>query len=294
MLRSGFASERETQLYLIAGLNHDHDDDDSGSFTLWGKGRLLANDFGYTGIAAADDHNLLLSRAAQNGVMRVDEFATSKRLDSLRGTRDGWTRQIVFVKDLDPLGDHFFVVCDSLREPSPMKWQLWLNAVRVTTPKPRAALVEGQDDVDLDIVFIAPNEIALRTEDKSRTCPGLLPDGTVRTNLVTKQTGLIADVGRGDRITTVLFPRLRTDDPPEITPLADGQAVRIRTKSCTSYVFLSPKPFTFRENDISFEGRSGLIQLRGDTVELALGDAVRIAARNREIRHVGATTRTGK
>lgn len=48
MLRNGFPTDRETQLCLIAGRLHDHYDDDSGSFTLWGKGRLLANDFGYS------------------------------------------------------------------------------------------------------------------------------------------------------------------------------------------------------------------------------------------------------
>ncbi len=294
MFRSGTASARETQLYLIAGRLHDHYDDDSGSFTLWGKGRLLANDFGYTGHAPADDHNLIVSPAAKQGVMRVEEFTTTERFDSVRGTRDGWTRQIAFVKDRDPLGDHFFVVSDTLLEPAPMKWQLWLTANQVTTTKRRSVFVEGQEDVDLDIVFIAPTDIALRTEEKSRTSLGQLPDGTTRTNLVTTQTGLIADVSRGDRITAVLLPRIRTDYPAEIAPLADGKAVRVRTRSCTSYVFLAPKPFTFRENDISFEGTSGLIQLRGDAVEFAPGDAIRMTARNREFRSDVPTQPTKK
>ncbi len=291
MLRSGFPSERETQLYLIAGRNHDHYDDDSGSFTLWGKGRLLANDFGYTGIATAEDHNLVVSPSAQRGVMRVAEFATTERFDSVRGTRDGWTRQIAFVKDSDPLGHNYFVVSDTLREPAPMKCQLWLTAERVTT-KPRAALVEGQEDVDLDIVFTAPAELALRTEEKSRTCLGMLPNGTVSSNLVTTQTGLLAQVSQGDRITAVLFPRMKTEVPPEITPLADGKAIRIRSQAGTDYVFLSPTPFTFREDDLSFEGTSGLIQLHGDTLVLALGSSGRIAARNHELHEDRAEQQT--
>lgn len=291
MLRSGFSSERETQLYLIAGRNHDHYDDDSGSFTLWGKGRMLANDFGYTGIAAAEDHNLVVSPAAQRGVMRVAEFATTERFDSVRGTRDGWTRQIAFVKDPDPLGNNYFVVSDTLREPTPMKWQLWLTAERVTT-KPRAALVEGQEDVDLDIVFAAPKEVALRTEEKSRTCPAMRPDGSVNVSHVTTQTGLLAELSRGDQITTVLFPRLKTEKPPEVTPLADGKVIRLRTPAGTDYVFLSPKPFTFREDDLSFEGTTGLIQLHGDTLVLALGSSGRIAARKHELNEDLANLRT--
>src|SRR5206468_23071 len=49
ILRSHFPSARETQLHLVAGPNHAHYDRDSGSFTLWGKGRVVANDFGYYG-----------------------------------------------------------------------------------------------------------------------------------------------------------------------------------------------------------------------------------------------------
>ena len=66
-------------------------------------------------------------------------LAMTERFDSMRGVHDGWTRQIAFVKDPAPLGNNCFVVSDTLREPAPMKWQLWLTAERVTS-KPRAAL----------------------------------------------------------------------------------------------------------------------------------------------------------
>lgn len=290
MLRNGPASARETQLYLIAGRLHDHYDDDSGSFTLWGKGRLLANDFGYTGIGSTEDHNMLVS-PVQRGVMRVAEFATTERFDTVRGVRDGWTRQIAFVKHPDPTGNNYFVVCDSVKEPAPMKWQVWLTADRVTT-RPNAAIVEGQNDVDLDITFAAPAGIELRTEEKSRTCPGMRPDGSTDGNHITTQTGLLAQLTSGDRITAVLFPRLKTELPPEISPLADGKAIRIRTQTGTDYLFLSPTPFTFRDDDLSFEGTSGLIQLHSKTLVLALGSAGQIAARNHELREDRATLRS--
>ena len=76
MLRNHFPSDRETQLYLIAGANHEHYDQDSGSFTLWGKGRLIANDFGYEGYMPAEDHNMVVASGASGGdIMNVEEFS---------------------------------------------------------------------------------------------------------------------------------------------------------------------------------------------------------------------------
>ena len=74
MLRAHMG-DRETQLHLIAGNNHAHYDYDSGSLTLWGKGRLLADDFGYYGLAPAADHSMIDSKAT-GGRMHVTEFSS--------------------------------------------------------------------------------------------------------------------------------------------------------------------------------------------------------------------------
>ena len=111
VLRSGFPSDRETQLLLIAGRNHDHYDHDSGSFTLWGRGRLLANDFGYNGQSAGADHNLLIAPdAPESALMHVQSFATTEHFDCVFGVKRpeggkadrGWERRIAFVKSASP------------------------------------------------------------------------------------------------------------------------------------------------------------------------------------------------
>lgn len=283
ILRSGFPSDRETQLSLIAGRLHDHYDDDSGSITLWGKGSLLASDFGYEGTGSIEDHSLVISPTSRKGVMRVEEFATTEQFDTVRGTRDGWTRQIAFVKDSDPLAAQYFVIRDSLGEAGPMKWQLWLTAEEVTL-KPQAAAVRGQDDVDLDVVFTTPQKVALRTEEKSRRCGAMRPNGSFDGNHLVTQTGLIAEVPSGNRITAVLYPRLKTEAPPKISVLSDGNVIRIETSAGTDYVFLGSTPFTFHEKDISFEGTTGVIQLREKSLVLALGASGKIAARKHELR----------
>lgn len=291
VLRSGFPSRHETQLSLIAGRNHDHYDDDSGSITLWGKGSLLASDFGYSGNPSSEDHSMLISPAARSGNMRVEEFATTERFDMVRGVRDAWTRQIAFIKDPDPLGHNYFVISDTLSKSSPMKWQLWLTAAHVTT-RPQAAVIRGRDDIDLDVLFVSPQQVTLRTEEKSRNCLAMRADRSTDGGNVTAQTGLVAEVSSGERLTAMVYPRLKTEDTPEVTSLAEGKVIRVHSKVGTDYVFLNTMPFTFKDNDLSFEGTSGSIQLRRDTLVLALGASGRVAAHQHVLGEDRATCKT--
>ena len=85
VLRSHFPSDRETQLYLIAGNNHQHYDQDSGSITIWGKGRLIADDFGYEGYMPADDHSMVVSdQAPGEAIMHIKAHTLGPRSIMLR------------------------------------------------------------------------------------------------------------------------------------------------------------------------------------------------------------------
>jgi hypothetical protein len=122
MLRSGFPSERETQMLLLAGSFggwRSHWDDDSGSITFWGKGRIIADDFGYYGAAPIEDHSVLDAPEIQlNKIFNVTTFAPSAYLDYVSGVRGPWQRQIAFVKDPDPMAPQFFVVADTYADNS--------------------------------------------------------------------------------------------------------------------------------------------------------------------------------
>ena len=133
MLRNNFPDPRETQLLLLAGSFggwRSHWDDDSGSITLWGKGRIVANDYGYYGMAPGADHNQVES-PARGGVMYVKNHAETNAVDYVDGVSGGWRRQIAMIKDADPLGPNYFVLCDSFTKPSPATWRLWLTAAEV-------------------------------------------------------------------------------------------------------------------------------------------------------------------
>jgi hypothetical protein len=312
ILRSGFPTARETQLHVIAGDFRSHYDIDSGSITLWGKGRPLADDFGYYGCAPVVDHSRIDSPQA-TGNMMPKAFSTTLAFDYFRGQAGGWTRQIAFVKDADPLAPNYFVIRDSLAATAPATWRLWSPAAKVRlgregampapeedlladndapealpdiaaqtfTPKDTrdfCALVNGKDDVDLDVIFLgAP--WTLKTEEKMRvSASGLYPDNNWRA-MPSTQIGLIATQENTTGLTAVLYPRLRTEKPPVITTLADGKGVKVQHAAGTDYIFLSPEPFTFTEGTITFTGTTGLVKIRaGKETVVALGAEGTIAA----------------
>ncbi len=282
MLRSHFPSKRETQLHLIAGSHRDHYDYDSGSITFWGKGRIIADDWGYNSRHAAEAHSMIDAPGVTGGTMHVREFTPGEYLDYVRGEKNAWQRQIAFVKDADALGPNYVVLCDSFAQPTDATWRLWLTAEQVK-PNQRGAQIIGQEDVDTDVFLVQPEQVRLTTEEKTCTPFGMNREGKFQRLAVT-QTGLIAALSKSEGISTVLYPRLRTEQPPAFTAIADGRGVKIESPSGVDYVFLSREPFTFEQGDVRFEGTVGLVQIRDGKPRLSLGAAGSIAAGGHTLR----------
>ncbi len=245
LLRNTIGSDRESTLYLIAGRNHSHYYNDSGSITIWGKGRELCDEDSYQFPRSKDSrsvHSMPDKPAtfSEERVMALQEFSTTTEFDYVRGQRRGWQRQIAFVKNADPLGPNYFVLADTLDAQSvPTTWRLFLAAAQVT-PNPGGVTVSGRDDVDLDIFFVRPGQVQPQAQSNS-VCVALATSGT---------------------LTTVLYPRLKTEKPPRVTPLAEGRGVKVVTPAGTDYVFLNPEPVAFNEDGVAFEGTVGLVKLR--------------------------------
>ena len=285
VLRNQHPSDRESYLHMIQGDNHAHYDKDSGSVVIWGKGRVIADDFGYEGYMPGDDHNMVTSTIAQDtGIMHVSEFAPAPNLDYVRGEKQAWTRQIALVKGDAATAPEYYVLRDSMQIPAPATWRMWFVANAVT-PGANGALVVGKDDVDTDVYFAAPNAPKLTTEEKTRQTYGLDSEGKYGIAKPTR-TGLIADAdGQGDApaFATVIFPRLKTEKAPTFTSLAEGKVIQVQSGDTTDYVFLSNEPFTFKQGTISFEGTAGLLRLRGDKATLTLGAGGKLSARGQSI-----------
>ncbi len=254
LLRNTIASERETVLHMIAGRNHSHYFNDSGSITIWGKGRELCTDDDYQNRRNKESraaHSMPGKPATLNeeGVMALHEFSTSPTFDYVRGTRRGWQRQIAFAKDADPLGPNYFVVADTLDEKSvPTIWRLFLGGKIV--PTAGGVTLQGSEDVDMDVIFVRP----------AGAKPTIHGD---HIQLSVKEAGTV---------TVLLYPRMKTERPPRVTPLADGQGVAVQTPKGTDHIFLDPAPVSFKSGPIAFEGKAGLVrQWGGKQTEFKVG-----------------------
>ncbi len=283
MLRSGFPTNRETQLHLIAGANHSHYDRDSGSFTLWGKGRVVSDDFGYSGHAPGAEHSMVVSpRAPDGAIMRVEQFINSDGVDYVRGIKSGaWERQVVFVKDADPLGPNFFVIHDASRNDPGARMTQWFTAASVRI-KGRAAWVAGNDDVDTDVLFLPESGDPPTLAEKSVASWGMAEGKYGR--VTTTQTAIVLPLDATLGLTTVLYPRLKRERRPALTELAGGRGVRIESEAGTDYVFLATEPFEYGEGPVSFKGSVGTVRIRGSTAKLWLGAPGSVAALGEKLR----------
>jgi len=255
LLRNTIASDRETVLHLIAGRNHSHYFNDSGSITLWGKGQELCTEDDYQNRRnpeSREAHSMpdKPSTINEDGVMAIHEFSTSATFDYVRGVRRGWQRQIAFAKDADPMGPNYFVLADTFDEKStPTVWRLFLGG-KVTATAGGVTL-QGPEDVDMDVIFIRP--------------AGAKP--TIHGDHI--QLAVTAP----GAVTAVLYPRLKSERRPKVTPVADGRGVIIQTPKGADTIFLDANPIEFHSGRTEFKGKAGLIRTwRGKTTKLTVGE----------------------
>ncbi len=255
-LRNVIGSKRETTMYLIAGRNHSHYFNDSGSITIWGKGSELCDEDDYQrrrNQQSREAHSMPDKPATYNEerVMDLREFSTSAHLDYVRGIRRGWQRQIAFVKDKDPLAPNYFVVADTLDKKSvPTICRLFLRANKVT-PIPMGVTVTGKEDVDMDIFFLQPGVAKPRIH----------------------KDHISVNVEKSGTLTAVLYPRLRTEKRPTVTPLAGGKGVKVVTSVGTDVIYLSPEPIKAMAAGKAFEGKVCLVKKRkGRPIRVLPGD----------------------
>lgn len=276
ILRSHFGTARETQLHIIAGSNHAHYDIDSGSITFWGKGRVLLNDWGYTGHGPASEHSMIDAKSVASW-MQIEEFATSPELDRFKGASGAWRREIILVKDEDPLGPNYVLLTDTLGGKADGTWRLWLTGERIERRVWGATLI-GQDDVDLDIVFLggAPPVLDLQTKT-------LRSAASVRGPIESTQTALVASMPAGSLRRVLLYPRLKGESPPIIIDRDRGKVIEVTTTSGQDTLFASVETFNYRAVDLAFRGTYGLARTRLGKFTLSLGSPGRIEAGERTL-----------
>ncbi len=233
VLRNTMQSDRETYLHIIGGGNHSHYDCDSGSIILYGKGRVLCDDWGYFGLDGGQNHSML-----GGGGMSLDSFGTCAAFDQVSGTGSGWIRQIGFAKDADPLGPTFFFLRD-INSGGPQNWRLWLTGSAVNTGEHGATLI-GEEDVDMDILIRDASRLKLSTSKQTRRHNNGFRQGREQPIDIT-QTCLQGTLPGQDTLCAILYPRLKNESTPTVSWHADGRIAQVTSEAGTDYVFLSPK-----------------------------------------------------
>ncbi len=283
ILRTGFPGPRETALHFIVGKHRQHYDFDSGSITFWGKGRILCDDFGYYGRAPAEDHSMVTAATAASDVMICDGFAPAPHADYVSGVKEAWRRQILFVKDTDPLGANYAVLCDTLKQPDPSAiWRLWTSSAKLDLHE-RSVGVTGLEDVDMDVFFALPQKPAVKQETISRRAGAALRSDGAQVTFPYTQNGIIVPMSGAPVVTALLLPRLKTEAPMNVTTLADGRVLRVQTPKGDDWIFLSATPFSFKQDDLEFAGTVGVAQIRGGKAQLTLGAPGTLKARGQTI-----------
>lgn len=271
ILRNHYNQKYENMLYMVAGKGHTHYDQDSGSITIWGKGEIIADDFGYGGHAPGEDHNMIESIAAPAGkLMDVTSFEPGPYLDYVSGKKEAWERRILFVKNDQPEAPQYFVINDALPVKIPAHWRLWLTADDVKLDGLEAT-VTGLNMVDTDIVFAnLPTNTVLTTENKTRQPFGLNSQGDYPGVNPSSQTGIIINSPDFKQLLALVYPRLKSDPKAEVTSIADGGGFKVSTLFGTDYIFLSKKKIIYTEGPLYFKGTVGLARISGDDVTLEL------------------------
>jgi hypothetical protein len=273
VLRAHFPSERETYLHYIQGRMHQHYDYDEGSFILWGKGQPLCEDFGYYGRAPAADHSRVddgfIEQLGNEGQIR--EFAAGA-VDYLRGERAGWHRQILFVKDEDPLGPNYFVVRDSVLSGREADWRVWIAADEPLDVDTNPVRATGRFAADL-VVFFAEGPDGKRASEQITRRSGASGFSSQEST----QRSLHVKMPPDQPVTAVLYPVMKDQPTPQFTLLAGGRAVRIASSYGTDYVWLGLEGFPFSAEGLDVQGKAGAVQVRPAGTRISLPRRGRVA-----------------
>lgn len=266
VFRAHFPGDRETYLHYIQGRMHQHYDYDEGSFILWGKGQPLCEDFGYYGRAPAADHSRVDDGFAEalGNEGQIREFAIGAA-DYLRGERAGWQRQILFVKDDDPLGPNYFVIRDSVLSGREADWRVWIATDEAPDVNANPVRARGRFAADL-VVFLAEGPDTKLTSQQITRRTGASGFATQETTQRSLQWKMPPD----QPVTAVLYPVMKDQPTPQFVVLPGGRVIRITGSFGTDYVWLGLEAFRFSGEGLELQGKAGAVQVRSGRVRISL------------------------
>jgi hypothetical protein len=204
-----------------------------------------------------------------------------------------WTRQLLFVKDADPLGPAYLVLRDTTRGGQPTVWQFWTLSEKIGTPaqladvnfladKPGKALSPsrelpmsdrytaiGQHGVHVDYFIASPANTPRHT---------LRYGGNDYLRTPEYQDLLHLQLPGDGAYYVVLYPRSPAEAAPVFTTLAGGKIIKITNALGTDYSLLAAEATDATADGVTMKGTAASMQQRATGAMLVLGAAGEVRA----------------
>jgi hypothetical protein len=289
-MRAHIGDPDETYLSYHQGYLVSHCDANQGDFVLHSKGAPLVTmgPVQYTLYESAPPlkalytsfgwHSRVHFGAQTNGggwpgggpISQVHATSFGDSADYLRGLGDygpqRWTRQILFVKGKAAGGPNYFVFRDSFHnlqgeantlEP---KWWFLKTVGKKENITARTAALEymGPHGVGMEVGFLQPAKITAESRDAQ----------SHQQNYTVTSVGPVAP---GEDIVALLYPRKPDEAAPKYESLEEGVA-KIATGEGIDFVFIGREPFSYKGEDVAFNGVSGAVRVYPEEVHLIIAE----------------------
>ena len=204
-----------------------------------------------------------------------------------------WSRQVILVKDEDPMGPNYFFVRDDLTgneklEPAFNLWSLTKDPVMGGKPiagdltADAALTLAGQWGVDLDVYIAepAPARIAVRELAHTNASVNSGRFSALHGRPFEERQELVRVYGEpgGGGFAVLVYPRGAGEPSPQFAALPGVPGVKVSLPDQTHWVIASREPVAFNEGRLSFRGTAAVVkQFAGGRVSLTLLAPGRVA-----------------
>jgi len=199
-----------------------------------------------------------------------------------------WTRQMLFLRDVEPAGTAYLVLRDSVQGGQPTAWQFWTLSEKLgaaadaadvdsfLADKPGRSSVParrlpggerytalGQFGVDLEFFVSAPKATPRHT----------LRYGGVLVRRPEHQDLLHLQLPGDGAYYVAMCPRKREESAPAFRSLARGRMIKVAGDLGTDYSLLAPESTTARAEGVTLSGTAAAVQARATGTTLSIGAA---------------------
>ena len=289
LFRTHGLTRQGSYLFLKAGREHSHHDDDEGSFHYFGRGVPLALDgLRLENGAPSAEHNTISFEKPGQPTGNVVCFKSTPVADYVRAVmpprgfcsdsnfpddthRSGWERQLLLIKSDKPGGVEYLIVKDAVTGPDAGQWNLDVLSREPQVRSKNRLWYPGHEEfgTGMDLFLLEPFEPTIRLEKGIVNASVLDPEKRAQLQAHYSNYAVnehwIAHVPEnpGATFVAVLFPRKVSEREPVVEYLHREETIRVTHAEGSDLIFLRPSPSVdVIIGDIDFQGRAGVVRKR--------------------------------